>query len=141
MGTRVLDWKGWRVPANGCAWVPLAVWFGVWAALLGSSRGDDAWHWCLVQDHEPLPGRFVPLLVAVGVCVAVMLLIAAPLSRRRGSAWWLWPVLLLTGYALAALYAYGMGSLAEAPPGVEPDCEPMPRWPFGPPYLEWLRSR
>ncbi|MEU3494883.1 hypothetical protein ABZ747_15485 [Kitasatospora cineracea] len=141
MGTGIRSWRGWRTPANGCAWVPLAVCAGIWAALRGSGASDDAWHWCLVQDHEALPGRLLTKTVLTGICVALMLLLAAPLARRTGSAWWLWPVLLLVGYGLGALYAYGMGGPADVPAGVEPDCEPMPRWPFGPPYSEWLRNR
>ncbi|MFB7946092.1 hypothetical protein ACFC6L_14360 [Kitasatospora phosalacinea] len=141
MGTKVLGWKGWRVPANGCAWVPLAVAFGVWAALRGSGLSGEAWHWCLTQNAEGLPGRFWPKAAAMAVCVLAVLLVAAPLARLKGSSWWLWPVLLLAGYALAALYAYGMGSPADVPVGVEPDCDPMPRWPFGPSYFDWLRNR
>ncbi|RKE22423.1 hypothetical protein [Streptomyces sp. TLI_171] len=127
------EWGGWRVRAHGCVWAPVAVGLGLGAVLTGSGVADDRWHWCLTQDHEPVPGRFLPLLASLGLAVVVQVLLGRLLARLPGSAWWLWPALALVAFGLTELYVFGMGAPRALLPG-EPEeapCWEMPNYPFG----------
>ncbi|MEV7121105.1 hypothetical protein [Kitasatospora griseola] len=122
--------------ASGCGWV--SVW--VLAALVLATAGvvcgnawvDEAWHWCLTQDHEPDPTLAAATRSVWVVMFAVLLVCGAVLSRLPRSRWYLLPAMSVVAAVLVWLYVTGMGSPAPLRPGdpEEAACWTMRTFPF-----------
>ncbi|WP_431676447.1 hypothetical protein [Kitasatospora sp. KL5] len=113
-------------------WSTAALLIATTGVLFGNARVDEAWHWCLTQDHEPDSGAAAAARSVWVLMVVALLVLGAVLSPLPRSGWYLVPAMLAVAAGLTWLYVMGMGSPAPLQVGepMEDSCRTMPSFPF-----------